>query len=91
MESLLMATKVVVPMAIMVCVGVVLRLCKVADAPTMKKVDNMIFKVFMPTLSFYNIYKTDFSKLDNIGYIVYGVAGLMILFVLSMTVIMKYI
>ncbi len=91
MESLLMATQVVVPMAIMVGIGVLLRICKTADAPTMKKVDNMIFKVFMPTLSFYNIYKTDFSRLDNIGYIVYGVVTLMILFILAMTVGMKYI
>ncbi len=91
MESLLMATQVVVPMAIMVGIGVILRICNVADALTMKKVDNMIFKVFMPTLSFYNIYKTDFSRLDNIGYIAYGVAGLMILFLLAMTVGMKYL
>lgn len=91
MESLLMAVQVVVPMAIMVCIGVIMRICKVADAATMKKVDNMIFKVFMPTLSFYNIYKTDFSKLNTIGYILYGVAVLMLLFLLAMTVVPKYV
>ena len=31
----------------------------------MKKVDKLIFNVFMPMLSFYNIYKTDFSKLTT--------------------------
>lgn len=91
MESLLMATQVVVPMAIMVGIGVLLRIFNIADAPTMKKVDNMIFKVFMPTLSFYNIYKTDFSKLDNIGYILYGVAVLMLLFLAAMTIVSKYV
>lgn len=91
MESLIMATEVVVPMAIMVFIGVLLRIFHVADAPTMKKVDNMIFKVFMPTLSFYNIYKTDFSKLNNIGYIVYGVAVLMLLFVAAMVIVPKYV
>lgn len=91
MESLLMATQVVVPMAIMVGIGILLRIFQVADAPTMKKIDNMIFKVFMPTLSFYNIYHTDFSQLTNIGYILYGVAGLMILFVLAMTVVPKLV
>ena len=91
MESLLMAVQVVVPMAIMVCIGVIMRICKVADAATMKKVDNMIFKVFMPTLSFYNIYKTDFSKLNTIGYILYGVAVLMVLFLIAMTVVPKYV
>lgn len=91
MESLLMATQVVVPMAIMVGIGVLLRIFNVADAPTMKKVDNMIFKVFMPTLSFYNIYKTDFSKLNNIGYILYGVAVLMLLFAAAMVIVPKYV
>lgn len=91
MESLIMATKVVVPMAIMVGIGIIMRICKVADAATMKKIDTMIFKVFMPTLSFYNIYKTDFSQLNNIGYILYGVAGLMIIFVFTMTLIPKLV
>ena len=30
----------------------------------------MIFNVFMPMLSFFNIYKTDFSKLTQVG--IYG-------------------
>lgn len=91
MESFIMAAQVVVPMAIMVGIGVLLRIFKITDAPTMKKVDTMIFKVFMPTLSFYNIYKTDFSKLDNIGYILYGVVGLMVLFLAAMFLIPKYV
>lgn len=91
MESLIMATEVVVPMAIMVGIGLLLRIFHIADEPTMKKVNNMIFKVFMPTLSFYNIYKTDFSKLRNLGYIFYGVAVLMILFFAAMTIVPKVV
>ncbi len=91
MESLLIAIQVVIPMAIMVGIGVLLRIFKIADAPTMKKVDNMIFKVFMPTLSFYNIYKTDFSKLDNLGYIFYGMVVCMLLFLGAMTIVPRYV
>ena len=91
MESLIMATEVVVPMAIMVGIGVLLRIFHIADEPTMKKVDNMIFKVFMPTLSFYNIYKTDFSKLGNLDYILYGVVALMLLFLAAMTIVPKLV
>ena len=80
MESLIMASRVVVPMAMMVAIGVLLRKMELADEPTMKKVDKLIFNVFMPMLSFYNIYKTDFSKLESVGYILFGVAGLTILF-----------
>lgn len=91
MDSFLMAVKVVVPMAMMVGIGVLLRIFQIADAPTMKKVDNMIFKVFMPTLSFYNIYKTDFTKLTNLGYIFYGVAVLMILFLVAMFLVPRLV
>ena len=55
MESLMMASRVVIPMAILVSIGMVLRITKITDAPTMKKVDKLIFYVFMPLLSFYFI------------------------------------
>lgn len=91
MESLIMATQVVVPMAIMVVIGVILRLIKITDAPTMKKVDTLIFKVTMPTLMFYNIYKTDFSQLKNVNYIIYGTVGLLIVFAFALVAVPKFI
>ena len=91
MESLLMATEVVVPMAIMVLIGVLLRVTGVSDRATMKRVDNLIFKLTMPMVSFYNLYKTDFSQLDNLGYIVYGVSVLMLLFFAAMWIIPKFV
>lgn len=87
MESFLVAVKVVVPMAMTMLVGVLMRLSKVADRDTMKKVDTMIFKVFMPTLMFYNIYNTDFAQLDSSNYIFYGMGGLLILFAVGIFVV----
>ena len=91
MESLMMATQVVVPMAIMVAIGVTLRIIKITDAPTMKRVDTLIFKVTMPTLMFYNIYKTDFTQLKNVNYIIYGVIGLLIVFMFALIAVPKFI
>lgn len=91
MKSLFMASQVVIPMAMMVGIGMIFRIVKLADEPTMKKVDKMIFNVFMPMLSFYNIYKTDFTKLTNIGYIVFGCGLLMLLFIASMLVVPKFV
>ena len=91
MKSLIMATEVVVPMAIMVLIGVVLRITNVSDRETMKRVDNLIFKLTMPMVSFYNLYKTDFSRLDNLGYIVYGVAVLMLLFFTAMWIVPRFV
>lgn len=91
MESLLMATKVVLPMAMMVGIGVLFRIFGLADGPTMKKVDKMIFTVFMPMVSFYNIYKTDFSAFTNVSYILYGVAVAMMLFLGAMFLVPRFV
>ena len=91
MDSFLIAVRVVVPMAILMAVGALMRLIRVTDRPTMKKIDTMIFKIFMPLLVFYNIYKTDFSRLEGAGYIIYGTAGLVILFLVALFVVPKVI
>lgn len=91
MESLLMATRVVIPMALTVAVGILMREVKLTDAATMKKVDKMIFNVFMPLLSFYNIYKTDFTKLTNVSYILFGCFFLTLLFIGSMVIVPKLV
>lgn len=91
MESLIMATEVVVPMAIMVLIGVVLRITNVSDRATMKRVDNLIFKLTMPMVSFYNLYRTDFSQLSNLGYILYGSAVLMLLFFAAMWIVPRFV
>lgn len=91
MESFLVAAKVVVPMAMMVGIGVLLRIFKMADAPTMKKIDSLIFKLFMPAMSFYNLYNTDFSKFESINYILFGVGVLMLEFAAAMLLVPKFV
>ena len=91
MESLIMAARVVIPMAIMVGIGAVLRIVKLADEPTMKKVDKLIFNVFMPMLSFNNIYKTDFTQLTQVGYIVFGCGILTLLFIGCMVIVPRLV
>lgn len=91
MDSFMMAARVVVPMAIMVGIGALLRIGKISDAETMKKVDKITYNLLMPILMFYNIYKTDFSQLHDVGYILYGAVGLTILFLIAMFVVPKVI
>ncbi len=91
MDSFLVAARVVVPMALMVGIGVLLRMANLADGPTMKKVDNLIFKIFMPCMSFYNLYNTDFSKFGNVNYILYGAAMLMLEFAFAMFFVPKFV
>lgn len=91
MDSFMMAARVVVPMAIMVFIGVLLRIFQITDKDTMKKVDKITYNLLMPTLMFYNIYKTDFTQLKNVGFILYGAAGLTVLFGFALTLVPKFI
>ena len=91
MESLRMASRVVIPMAILVSIGMILRITNITDEPTMKKVDKLIFNIFMPMLSFHNIYNTDFSELTQLGYIGFGCAVLTVQFLLAMFLVPKFV
>lgn len=91
MNSLQVAANVILPMAMMMGVGVVMRLTGVTDRPTMKKVDTIIFKVLMSILMFYNIYNADLSQLANAGYIVFGIAGLFVLFLIAVLLVPKLV
>ena len=89
MNSFLVAVRVVVPMALMMAVGILMRVTKVTDRPTMKKVDQIVSKVCMPLLMFKNIYTTDFSEFRGYGFFVYGLAGLVVLFLFGIFVLPK--
>jgi predicted permease len=91
MNSIMAAVNVVAPMALMMGVGVIMRLTKVTDRDTMKKVDKIIFKVLMSVLMFYNIYNTDLSNLISAGYIAYGVCGLLLLFLIALFVVPRFV
>lgn len=91
MESLVMASCVVIPMAVMVGIGMILRKIDLTDEPTMKKVDKLIFNLFLPMLCFYNIYKTDFSRLTRLGYIAYGSGMVLLLFLAGMFLVPKFV
>lgn len=91
MESLVMASRVVIPMAIMVGVGMLLRIVKLTDEPTMKNVDKLIFNLFLPMLCFYNVYQTDFSKVTQLGYIFFGAGMVLLLFLAGLLLVPKLV
>ena len=91
MESLVMASRVVIPMAIMVGVGMLLRIVKLTDEPTMKNVDKLIFNLFLPMLCFHNVYQTDFSKVTQLGYIFFGAGMVLLLFLAGLFLVPKFV
>lgn len=61
-DSFLAALGAVLPMALLMALGAGVRKAGVVDRPTMRKVDRLTFRLFMPALLFKNIYETDLSQ-----------------------------
>lgn len=55
-ESFLAAFHVVMPMALLICVGALIRKIGMIDRPNMRALDQVTFHLFMPALMFKNIY-----------------------------------
>lgn len=84
MECIILAFKVVLPIMVYVTIGYILRLLKFFDEKSLKTVNNLVFKVFLPCLLFYNIYTTQIDKILDFDLIVYAVCFVSILFLLLM-------
>lgn len=59
MSSFLISVKVVIPLLILMLLGAFLRRLGLLDDETLKKMDNIGFRVFLPTQLFYSLYRTD--------------------------------
>ena len=61
MENFILSINVVLPLFITMALGYFFKSIKLFDDHTVKQMNNLVFKSFLPILLFYNIYKTDLS------------------------------
>ena len=61
MENLILSIAVVLPLFITMTLGYFFKSIKLLDEHTVKQMNNLVFKTFLPILLFYNVYKTDLS------------------------------
>lgn len=81
MESLKLSFEAVMPIFLLMALGYALRGLKFADKKTFDAINKLVFKVFLPVLLFYNIYKTDLSQLFDIKFIEFIVIGVICIFI----------
>ena len=65
MENLLLAFRVVLPLFLMMALGYGTRRIGLVDEVTLKKMNNYVFRVFLPILLFYNVISTDIQTAFN--------------------------
>ena len=84
-ESFLAAVRVVVPMVLTIFLGWLFRVRGIVDRVTMKNFDKLLFKIFMPTLLFKNIYEMDFTKGLAVKEMIFAGVCLTVLFAFCVT------
>ena len=87
MENLIVSFEVVAPLLILMLLGGFLRRIQVFDENTVKKMNASIFKVFLPTLIFYNLYKSSVDDIKNIDTALYTAGVIICAFLLSAVVV----
>lgn len=83
MENLKVSFEVVAPLLILMLVGAFIRKTNVIDESTVKKMNSVVFKVFLPVLIFNNIYKSSIDDVKNIETALYTSAVIFFSFVLA--------
>lgn len=83
-DSFLVALWVVTPMVLLMAVGAVVRKAGLIDRPTMKSVDKLTFRLFMPVLLFKNIYETNLSQHFDLKEVLFALAALTAIFLFAL-------
>ena len=65
MESFLVAVNAVIPFFCYLALGYTMKIRGVVKEEFLQKLNQMVFRVFYPFMTFYNIYKADAESLPN--------------------------
>jgi len=86
MENFLLAFNVVFPIFLIMMLGVILKRKNMVDEKSLNVMNSLIFRLFMPTLLFFNIYNMgDLSTLsfDNLKLLAYAFSSILIVLFLA--------
>lgn len=78
MNNFILAMNVVLPLFLTIVFGYFIRRINLVDDYTLKKVNNLIFKTFLPMLLFFNIYNIDIKGALNIKLMIFAPASIII-------------
>lgn len=90
-ESFFVALRVVAPMALLMGLGALIRGVKLVDRSTMRSMDKVCFRIFLPALLFKNIYETDLSSGFSWKEPAFILGCLLLIFCLSLIIVPRLI
>lgn len=91
MESFLVAMNAVIPFLFYITFGYVMKVKGVVTEEFLQKLNKMIFRLFYPFMTFYNIYKADPTNLPRPVLMIFTGASILILEVLLVMIIPRLV
>lgn len=83
MESLKLSFDAIAPIFLLMLLGYILKCLKVCDKKGFDLINKLVFKAFLPTLLFYNIYKTERANVIDPKLVAFTVIGVLSVFVIG--------
>lgn len=90
MQSFFISVNAIFPIVIMAGIGCLLRMKGVLSISTFNEMNKLCFKLFLPSLLFYNVYTSEFS-VQHLGLILFNVAGIIAAFLVLSAVVPLFV
>ncbi len=87
MESLRIALEIVLPIFLLLAAGYVVKLSGLMNETSVRQMNAVIFKIFLPLLVFLNIYNTDLAVSFDSKLLLFTVAGVLLQFLVSLCLV----
>ena len=87
MNNIFISASVVFPLFFMMAIGYIINTIGIFNKPFLKQLNSICFKVFLPTLLFINIYKSDFSGIVSAKLIIFALFCVISTFIILIVII----
>lgn len=91
MDSLIFAINAVTPLIALVALGYFLKRIGWINGDLSKKLNRLVFHVFLPVTLFLNVYRIENLGSIDFGYVLYAMAALAVLFLLGLVAVVLFI
>lgn len=87
MDSFIFAINAVLPIVITVLIGYLLKKIGIMNDTFSKSANKLVFKLFLPSMLFLNVFKINNFSFSDVGYIFYVVAAVVMIFILAIPLV----
>lgn len=91
MESFIVALNAVIPFLFYITFGYTMKVKGIVTEDFLQKLNKMIFRLFYPFMTFYNIYKADANALPSSTLLIFGGGSILVLEVLLVLIVPRIV